>query len=141
MAESLNFDATLLLEGGAANGNVQQAADKALAAMVKAAQALLKAQNIDIADDAAVIVNDFRRYFYDTELFFDPFVKGKFASYFFQAYYNREVPATFDRACQAVEEARLFIEAAYECQSRMLQAGINSTDAFARWFEARQPVS
>lgn len=141
IAESLNFDATLLLEGGEANGNVQHAADKALAAMLKAAQALLKAQNVDIADEPEVIVGDFRRYFYDTELFFDPFVKGKFASYLFNAYDNRELPASFDRARQAVEEARLFIEAAYECHSRMLQAGINSPVAFAQWYEARVPVS
>ena len=96
---------------------------------------------MDIADEPDVIVSDFRRYFYDTELFFDPFVKGKFASYLFNAYDNRQVPASFDRARQAVEEARLFIEAAYECHSRMLQAGINSTDAFARWYGARVPVS
>jgi sulfite reductase (ferredoxin) len=109
--------------------------------MVKAAQALLKAQNVDIADDPDVIVNDFRRYFYDTELFFDPFVKGKFASYLFNAYENRQLPANFDRARQAVEEARLFIEAAYDCHSRLLQAGINSPVAFAQWYEARVPVS
>jgi sulfite reductase (ferredoxin) len=87
-----------------------------------------------------VIVSDFRRYFYDTELFFDPFVKGKFASYLFHAHDNCHVPANLDRACQAVEEARLFIEAAYECHARMLQAGINSPDAFAQWYEARLPV-
>lgn len=141
MAESLNFDATLLLEGGAANGNVQKAAEKALAAMMKAAQALLKIQNVDIADQPEVILQDFRKYFYDTELFFDPFVRGKFASYLFNAYENRQQPATLDRAQQAVEEARLFIEAAYECHTRMLQEGITSPDTFDRWFQQRQPVS
>ncbi|MFO0031296.1 MAG: nitrite/sulfite reductase [Cyanobacteriota bacterium] len=141
MAESLNFDATLLLEGGGENGNIQKAADKAMAAMVKAAQALLKVQNIDIADDPEVILKDFRRYFYDTELFFDPFVRGKFASYLFNAYDNRQLPASLDRAKQAVEEARLFIEAAYECHTRMVQAGIATPEAFQRWFKERQPVS
>jgi sulfite reductase (ferredoxin) len=141
IAESLNFDATLLLEGEAGNGNIQKAADKALAAMVKAAQALLKVQNVDIADDPGVIVSEFRHYFYDTQLFFDPFVHGKFASYLFTSFDNRQTPSTLDRAKQAVEEARLFIEAAYECHSRMLQAGISSPESFQRWFRERQPVN
>ena len=141
IAESLNFDATLLLEAGETNGNVQHAADKALAAMLKAAQALLKAQNVDIADTPEVIINDFRQYFYDTELIFDPFVQGKFASYLFNAFDHRHVPATLDTARQAIEEARLFIEAAYECHSRLLQAGISTPSAFAQWYQARQPMS
>ena len=140
-AESIYFDATLLLEGGGANGNVQQAADKALAAMLKAAQALLKVQNVDIADTPGVIVRDFRQYFYDTELFFDPFVRGKFASYLFNAYENSEVPATLDRAKQLIEEARLFIEAAYECQSRMVQAGITTPVTFNKWLRERETVN
>jgi sulfite reductase (ferredoxin) len=97
--------------------------------------------NVDIPDDPETIVRDFRQYFYDTELFFDPFVRGKFASYFFTAYENRQEPATLDRAKQSVEEARLFIEAAYECHSRLLQSGLASTEAFQRWFQERQPVS
>lgn len=141
IAESLNFDATLLLEGDTSNGNVQKAADKALAAMLKAAQALLKIQNVDIADDPEVIVQDFRRYFYDTQLIFDPFVQGKFANYLFHAFENRALPANLDRAKQAVEEARLFIEAAYECHSRMLQSGLTSPDAFHRWLQQHQPVN
>ncbi|MFM7464165.1 MAG: hypothetical protein ACKO28_01580 [Cyanobium sp.] len=141
MAESLNFEATLLLEGGGQNGNIQRAADKALAAMLKAAQALLKVPDVDIPDEAETIVRDFRQYFYDTELFFDPFVRGKFASYLFNAYENRQVPASLDRAKQSVEEARLFIEAAYECHSRMLQSGLASTEAFHRWFRNGKPVS
>ena len=104
IAESLNFEATLLLEEKGENGNVQKAAEKALAAMVKAAQALLKVPDVDIPDEAEVIVKDFRQYFYDTELFFDPFARGKFASYLFTAYDNRSTPASLDRAKQAVEE-------------------------------------
>ncbi|MFM9073546.1 MAG: nitrite/sulfite reductase, partial [Cyanobium sp.] len=141
IAESLNFDATLLLEGGGENGNVQKAADKSLAAMLKAAQALLKVPNVDIPDEPEVIVRDFRQYFYDTELFFDPFVRGKFASYLFNAFESRQVPASLDRAKQSVEEARLFIEAAYECHSRMLQSGLASTEAFHQWFRERQPIA
>lgn len=137
-AESLYFDATLLLEGNSTNGNVKQAADKALEAMLSAAQALLKIHNIDILKDPAVIVSEFRKYFYDTELFFDPFAKGKFASYLFNAYENREQTPSLDYTRQLIEEARLFIEAAHECNMRMVQAGITSPISFKTWLMNRQ---
>lgn len=137
-AESLYFDATLLLEGNTLNGNVQKAADKALEAMLSAAQALLKVQNVDIANEPEAIVSEFRTYFYDTELFFDPFAKGKFASYLFQAYEHRNESVDIDRAKQLIEEARLFIEAAHECNTRMVQAGITSPGSFRKWLMERQ---
>jgi sulfite reductase (ferredoxin) len=137
-ADSIYFDATLLLEGNSNNGNVQQAADKALEAMLSAAQALLKVQNVDISKDPAVIVSEFRYYFYDTELFFDPFVKGKFAQYLFNAYEQRNEPMKLDQARQLIEEARLFIEAAHECNTRMVQAGITSPGSFKKWLMDRQ---
>ncbi|NEO87873.1 MAG: nitrite/sulfite reductase [Spirulina sp. SIO3F2] len=132
-AESAHFDATLLLEGDSQNGNVQQAQDKAFESMAKAAQALLKLQNIDISDDPDAIVADFRTYFYDTELFFDPFAKGKFASYFLKAYESRSDTATLDSAKQLIEEARLFIEASHECYGRMAEKGITSPVSFKKW--------
>ncbi|OLP17362.1 sulfite reductase [Leptolyngbya sp. 'hensonii'] len=137
-AESLYFDATLLLEGNSSNGNVKQAAEKALEAMISAAQALLKVQNIDISKDPEVVVREFRKYFYDTELFYDPFAKGKFASYLFQAYDQRDRAVDLDQARQLIEEARLFIEAAHECNTRMLQAGITSPASFQKWLLDRQ---
>ena len=137
-AESIYFDATLLLEGNSNNGNVQQAADKALEAMLSAAQALLKVQNIDISKEPAVIVSEFRNYFYDTELFFDPFVKGKFAQYLFNAYEQRNESMNLDRTRQLIEEARLFIEAAHECNTRMVQAGITGPGSFKKWLMDRQ---
>jgi len=137
-AESLYFDATLLLEDKPQNGNIQQAADKALEAMLSAAQALLKIQNVDIPNDPATIVQSFRTYFYDTELFFDPFAKGKFASYLFNAYDSREQSSSLDIARQLIEEARLFIEAAHDCNTRMVQAGITSPASFNRWLLDRQ---
>ncbi|MEM8641122.1 MAG: nitrite/sulfite reductase [Cyanobacteria bacterium P01_G01_bin.54] len=139
-AESAHFDATLLLEGETNSVNIQQAQEKAFESMAKAAQALLKLQNIDISDDPDEIVTDFRTYFYETELFFDPFAKGKFASYFFNAYDNRDVPATLDSAKQLIEEARLFIEAAHECYGRMAQKSITSPASFKKWLLDRQLV-
>jgi len=138
VAESAHFDATVLLEGNHNNGNVQESAEKSLEAMLMAAQALLKLQNIDIPDDPAAIVDDFRQYFYDTELFFDPFAKGKFASYLFKAYEQRNDLANLDQAKQLVEEARLFIEASHECYARMAQAGITSPAGFKKWLVDRE---
>lgn len=137
-AESLYFDATLLLEEEPQNGNIQQAAEKALEAMISAAQALLKFQNVDISNDPAVIVSEFRKYFYDTELFFDPFVKGKFASYLFKAFENRPESASVDYARQLIEEARLFIEAAHECNTRLVQKGITTPASFKKWMLDRE---
>jgi len=137
-AESLHFDATLLLEVGNENGNIEEAGQKALEAMVSSARALLKIQNIDIADEPAIVVNEFRRYFYETELFFDPFAKGKFASYLFNAYERRTEPMTKDLAMQLIEESRLFIEAAHECNARMVQSGITDPNTFKNWLAQRE---
>ncbi|MBE9127049.1 MULTISPECIES: nitrite/sulfite reductase [unclassified Coleofasciculus] len=137
-AESIYFDATLLLEGNSNNGNVQQAAEKALEAMLSAAQALLKVQNIDITNEPDVIVNEFRTYFYDTELFFDPFAKGKFASYLFNTYEQRHEAKNLDQTRQLIEEARLFIEAAHECNTRMVQAGVTTPVSFSKWLIEQQ---
>ena len=137
-AESIYFDATLLLEDQPMNGNVKAAADKALEAMLKAAQGLLKVCNIDISDDPGVIVQEFRTNFYDTQLFFDPFAKGKFASYLFKGYDHRNDDVTLDRAREIIEESRLFIEAAHECNARMLQAGITSPAGFKKWMMERE---
>ncbi|GET36567.1 nitrite/sulfite reductase [Microseira wollei] len=137
-AESIYFDATLLLEGNSTNGNVKQAADKALEAMLNAAQALVKVQNVDIPNNPEAIVKEFRKYFYDTELFFDPFARGKFASYLFNAYEHRNDDTNLDRAKQLIEEARLFIEAAHECNTRMVQAGITNPGSFKKWLMERE---
>ncbi|MGB2923882.1 MAG: nitrite/sulfite reductase [Limnothrix sp.] len=131
-AESLHFDATVLLDEPQ-NGNVQQAADKAIAAMISAAKALLKFQNIDITEDKETIVAEFRKYFYETKLFFDPFAKGKFAQYLFSAMDVENESADLDRSRQLVEESRLFIEAAHECNARMMDSGITNPVSFKQW--------
>ena len=132
-AERLHFEAQVLLDESQGNGSIKKAADMALQAMLSAAQALIKMQYIDISDDPERIVTEFRQRFYDTQLFFDPFVQGKFANYFFKAYERRHDPVDFDKARRLMEEARLFIEAAHECNSRMLSAGITNPLSFNRW--------
>jgi sulfite reductase (ferredoxin) len=132
-AEGLHFDAQVVLEEGKDQPRVEQAAALAYGAMVSAAQALIKVQNIDIADDPATIVREFRTRFYDTQLFFDPFAKGKFAHYLFAAHEKRNGngngnghqngngKVTLDNALELIEEAGLFIEAAHACNTRLLE--------------------
>ena len=55
-----------------------------------AALALLKQRNIGFPEDAESVMDRFTKHFYDTQLFFDPFVGGKFAQYYFQAHERRE---------------------------------------------------
>jgi sulfite reductase (ferredoxin) len=116
-AERIVFEAQDLLETGDAVGAV----DKALVAMLTAAKALVRVQTFDIGDDPAQIVSEFRSRFYDTQLFSDRFAGGKFAHYFFRLYERDRSAPSLDDAHQHVDEAQLFIEAAYACDERMGQ--------------------
>ncbi len=120
-AEGLHFDAQVALEESQNGEGIEQAADLALDAMISGAQALIKVQDVDITDDPAIIVEEFRKRFYDTELFFDPYAKGKFARYLFKAYEHRDKPKNLDIALRLIEEAGLFIEAAHACNTRLLE--------------------
>ena len=74
------------------------------------------------------IVAEFRKRFYDSELFFDKYAKGKFANYLFNRHARENGKVTKESARQVVEEAQLFIEASHACQSRM-QAEISASPA------------
>ena len=88
-AENEVFEAQLFLDENDGTTGPRRAADKALAAMLTAASGLIQMHNPDIADDAEVILEEFRKHFYDTQLFFDPFAGNKFARLIFQAYETR----------------------------------------------------
>jgi sulfite reductase (ferredoxin) len=90
--------------------------------MVQAARALVRTQFLDVGDDAERIIEEFRTRFVDTELFFDPFAKDKFARYLFR---NHEEPLTnpsAEDAHRTIEEAQLFIEGAFACYGRISDA-------------------
>jgi sulfite reductase (ferredoxin) len=120
-AEGLHFDAQIALEEGETQPNIDKAANLAIDAMLSAAQALIKVQNVDIPNDPNVIVAEFRQRFHNTQLFFDPYAKGKFAHYLFNAHQNRNGSVTLDTALRLIEEAGLFIEAAHACNTRLLE--------------------
>lgn len=114
-AEREAFEAQVLLD----KGEFQKAGEMAYASMLEAARALVKTQFYDIPNEAERIVSEFWTRFYDTKLFFDPYAQGKFGQYLFRAHQMAAVPYTPDSAHQFIEEAQLFIEAAYSCQGRL----------------------
>ena len=67
------------------------------------------------------MVDAFRREFHDTELFFDPFARGKFGAYLFKAQRREADDYTAETAHQLIEEAYLFIEAAHACYARLAE--------------------
>jgi sulfite reductase (ferredoxin) len=112
------FEAQLELE----RGEDQKAAVSAYQCMLHAAASLLDWRFVGHGPDPDSIVSQFRTYFFDTQLFFDPFVGGNFAQYFFRAHENAGNPPTPESAHQVVEEAQLFIEACHSCYARLSAA-------------------
>jgi sulfite reductase (ferredoxin) len=115
--ERVVFDAQEVLE----RGDAAEAGKLALRSMLLAAKALIRVQTFDIGDDPTEIVGEFRTRFYDTQLFFDKYAGGKFAQYLFRLQRADLGAMSLDDAHQAVEEAQLFIEAAYACDERLAQ--------------------
>ena len=109
------FEAQLALEAG----DVDKAAGTAYEAMRNAALALLNWRLIPHDATADGILKAFKRAFYDTELFFDPFTGGKFAQYYFAAHDEREQVYDAEKAHRLVEETQLFIEASHACYGRL----------------------
>lgn len=109
------FEAQLQLEAG----NIEKAAKTAYESMLHGAQSLLRFRFTLAPDQADKIVDDFRREYCDTEIFFDPFVRGKFAQDFFRAHEEAGQKRTAEKTHQLIEESQLFIEACYSCHARM----------------------
>ncbi len=106
-------------------GKFDVAAKRAYQAMVFAAQGLIKIHNIDISDDPDQVMKEFRQYFYDTQVFNDPYAGPKFALYYFQAHEKRMDSRNKDQANAFLQEAQLFIEASHSCYARLSLAPKN----------------
>ncbi|HEY7490990.1 MAG TPA: nitrite/sulfite reductase [Candidatus Tectomicrobia bacterium] len=111
------FEAQVHLE----NGDYRKAGEIAYHAMLQAAKALIQTRNIDILDAPDRILQEFRQYFYDTELFFDPFAGPKFAQYLFHAHDEGLSDLSPAAVHRRIEEASLFIDAAHACYNRLGQ--------------------
>jgi sulfite reductase (ferredoxin) len=109
------FEAQLALEAG----EIEKAARVAYESMRNAALALLDWRMIPHDRTPGGIRAAFQGAFYDSELFFDPFVGGKFAQYYFAAHEQRNQPYDAEKAHRLIEEAQLFIEASHACYGRL----------------------
>ena len=114
-AEGQHFEAMIALD----DKNFALADQLAYDSMLLAARALVRNQFLDVSDDPDQIVSEFRTRYYDTQLFFDQYAKGKFAHYLFDRYENPPATPTADTASQVIQEAQLFIEAAYACDAKL----------------------
>ena len=92
--------------------------------MLLAAKGLVRMQTWDVPDnDADRIVSEFKTRFYDTQLFQSPdagqYAGGKFALYLLNRHADKDRAFGADKARHLIEEAQLFIEAAYSCYQRL----------------------
>lgn len=113
-AESIVFDASVALE----DGDLPRADERAFAAMLAGARALVRSENPNVPDEAEAIVSEFKTRFYDTERFFDRFAKGRFAQPLFARHKDGPVAADPERVRELVEEAQLFIDAVHALEIR-----------------------
>ena len=114
-AESTHFEALLALD----DGDYPRADERAYRAMLLAARALVRTKYLDVGDDSARIVNEFRQRFYDTELVFDRYAKGKFARYLFKRHAGAPNRLDVDYAHQIIDETQLFIENIHSAEQRI----------------------
>jgi sulfite reductase (ferredoxin) len=114
-AERELFEAQLALE----TGEVEQAGRSAYRAMLNAARGLVQVEDPHVRDDSDEIVSEFRKRYYDTQIFFDPFAGGKFANYLFAAHEKAARPHTEESSRYLIDEAQLFIDAAHSCNSKL----------------------
>jgi sulfite reductase (ferredoxin) len=113
-AERQLFEAQVALE----KGEIEKAGRTAYQSMLSAAKALVKTELESVPNDPDRIVGEFRKRFYDTQKFFDPYAGGKFAQYLFGAHEKAGQPYTEDSARFLIDEAQLFIDACHNYSSR-----------------------
>jgi sulfite reductase (ferredoxin) len=118
-AEQRNFEAQIHLE----QNEFQKADETAYHSMLIAARGLVRTQLWDLSEDPERIVSEFKTRFYDTQLFQSPdagqYAGGKFALYLLNRHADKNRAFSAEKARHLVEEAQLFIEAAYGYYQRM----------------------
>jgi sulfite reductase (ferredoxin) len=115
LAESEAFEAQLLLDGG----QFKATDEKAYQAMVTAAKTLVQLEWNDVPDDGAVIVEEFRKRYVDTKIFWDTYHHGQFANYLLARHEGPDTRYTRETAHKLVEEANLFIDAAHKANAKV----------------------
>ena len=88
--------------------------------MLQAAHALLRTETSDVPLEPEAVLSEFRTRFFDTKRFFDPFAGGgKFANFLYRQAKEQDAEVNHEIAHHRIEEAQLFIEAAYNCYARL----------------------
>jgi sulfite reductase (ferredoxin) len=121
-AESMAFDASVLLDDEAVPDRADKASELSFVAMVRAAQGLLKVELPDVKADPAVVLPLFKQRFLDNERFFDRFVGRQESGYLMAAAEAGTKVRDLDEAHRRVEEAQLFIEASHACYARLMES-------------------
>jgi sulfite reductase (ferredoxin) len=118
-AERMVFEGQVQMD----SGNYVQADALAYKAMLQAALSLIRTQFQDVPEDPATVVREFRTRFYETEVLRDRYAGSKFAQYLFRRFEAPPKDHTREQAHRIVEEAQLFIEAAYACHDVLSERG------------------
>ena len=108
-ADRLVFEAQLHLE----NGDFANADGLAYRALLQAALSLVRAEWPEAPDDADSTTLEFRKRFFETNLWGDRYAGSRFAQYLFVRHSAPPQDPTHDQARRLVEEAQLFVEAVY----------------------------
>jgi uncharacterized protein (UPF0332 family) len=120
-AEQRNFEAQVQLE----QNEIQKADETAYHSMLIAARGLVRTQLWDLNDDPDRIAAEFKARFYDTGLFQSPdagqYAGGKFALYLLNRHADKDRVFEAEKARHLIEEAQLFIEAAYGYYQRLTE--------------------
>lgn len=114
-SESENFEAQVALE----EGDYSRADQLAYRSMLLAARALVRTEHLDVSEDPDDVVAEFKTRFYDTEIFYDRYAKGKFARYLLDRHERGAGRTDKESAHALIEEAQLFIEAAHACNLKL----------------------
>lgn len=114
-AESTHFEGLLALD----DKDYARADALAYRSMLLAARALVRTSFLDLNDDPNHVVAEFQARYVDTKLFFDPYAGGKFAQFLTHRHENPPASPDADTARRLLEEAQLFMEATYSCETRV----------------------
>lgn len=114
-AEAEAFEAQVALD----EGDLAKADELSYRSMLLAAWALVRTEWWDVPNEPDIVVDEFRKRFYDTERFFDRFAGGKFARPLFVRH-AAGAPESPDPESVRIlaDEAQLFIDAVHAYEIR-----------------------
>ncbi len=120
LADREQFEAQLLVD----EGKIAEAAELSFKCMHHTAQALVKYIDPDVSDDPKLVLELFDKHFHATKLIHDPFGGDRFVQYYHNAFEDSNEKLTTESAQRKVEESRLFLEAAHNCNLKIASKGL-----------------